>query len=673
MKQKRTVLCLIAFLLAFSVPTIAAEISLSSLLDEMINRDAITKFPEPAYTCKQASSYDRNAKSLTDNWFANADTAQFIRDETNSGRKEWVLMDQQGPGAIVRWWITAPHYKVNFRIYIDGKDTPEITANIGELVGGKFLVGEPLSARRANGMNLYLPIPYAKSIKITVDDMPVQGNLYYQINYRTYTDGTKVDSFTMGNFKSLADKIAFVQTELLHSQVKLNSQAVVYQLSKGGGKQTIAEITDIPVEIESFAVKVDAEDIPQALRSVLVKISFDGNQTVRVPLGDFFGGGVGINPYKSWYNTVEKDGTLRSFWRMPFKKDIEVELTNYDPDQEVQITISDVAVKNIQWTDQTMYFYANWRQERDIQSVAGYGTKDWNYIALKGKGVFVGDSLSVVNRDPAWWGEGDEKIYTDGETFPSHFGTGTEDYYGYAWCTPEFFESPFHAQPRAEGPNNYGNTTNNRVRLLDGIPFTKDFRFDMEVWHWAATSIDYSVVTYWYGFPGIEPMEVPSGKFPTDEQVIDEVKSEAIYELPFVIKITGFDIADKPTGGQVSRQTLNEHKDGKWVDDDHLWWTGTKPGDKLRLNVELEKSGKQKLICDMTKAVDYGQFQFYLDDKKIGGIIDLYNANAVINSGSVIIGTIDAEKGKHVLTVEVVGKHPDSYGTMFGLDKYRFE
>ena len=48
----------------------------------------------------------------------------------------------------------------------------------------------------------------------------------------------------------------------------------------------------------------------------------------------------------------------------------------------------------------------------------------------------------------AWWGEGDEKIYVDGESFPSLFGTGTEDYFGYAWSTPERFEHAYHAQTR---------------------------------------------------------------------------------------------------------------------------------------------------------------------------------------------------------------------------------
>ena len=43
--------------------------------------------------------------------------------------------------------------------------------------------------------------------------------------------------------------------------------------------------------------------------------------------------------------------------------------------------------------------------------------------------------MRLLSITPTWvgGGEGDEKVYVDGETFPSHFGTGTEDYYGYAW------------------------------------------------------------------------------------------------------------------------------------------------------------------------------------------------------------------------------------------------
>src|SRR5262245_18735577 len=110
---------------------------------------------------------------------------------------------------------------------------------------------------------------------------------------------------------------------------------------------------------------------------------------------------------------------------------------------------------------------------------------DYNFVDVAGKGVFVGDSLHVVNPVKGWWGEGDEKIYIDGETFPSHFGTGTEDYYGYACCSPDKFYHPYHNQPRCDGPGNFGNTSVNRWHILDTIPFENHLRFDMEAWHWA--------------------------------------------------------------------------------------------------------------------------------------------------------------------------------------------
>ena len=83
-----------------------------------------------------------------------------------------------------------------------------------------------------------------------------------------------------------------------------------------------------------------------------------------------------------------------------------------------------------------------------------------NFVTAKGKGVYVGDTLTLFNGDKLWWGEGDEKIYVDDETFPSHFGTGTEDYYCYAWGRHETFAGPFNAQPDGTGNNSPGFTVN---------------------------------------------------------------------------------------------------------------------------------------------------------------------------------------------------------------------
>lgn len=39
-------------------------------------------------------------------WFANSDKSQFIRVEQKDGHKEYVILDEKGPGALVRFWIT---------------------------------------------------------------------------------------------------------------------------------------------------------------------------------------------------------------------------------------------------------------------------------------------------------------------------------------------------------------------------------------------------------------------------------------------------------------------------------------------------------------------------------------------------------------------------------------
>jgi len=645
--------CFVLLFLLVTAPLSAATVSLSSLLDEMVDRDALTRFPDPAYICTQASSYDRASTTPNDpgTWFANDDHSQFIREEMNGGRKEWVLMDAEGPGAIVRWWITAPQYKAVFRIYLDGSDTPAIEANIGELVGGEFLVGAPLSADRAKGRNLYLPIPYAKQCKVTVDDMPEQKALYYQINYRTYTGGTAVESFTLDGFRMIEGKIDSVQKMLLAAGDVSEESFVATNVTLRKGESVslsgkmLAEKAGV---LERIVLKIDAEgeELTHALRSTVMSIKFDDKETVWCPLGDFFGSGVGLNPYKSWYTRVEKDGTLISLWWMPYQKSAEVSLINYG-DQDVKVIRNAFSSRPYQWDDRSMYFHADWRQDRNMKTRP---QRDWNYITVKGRGVFVGDVLSLLNRNSAWWGEGDEKIYVDGETFPSHFGTGTEDYYGYAWCTPAFFDSPFHFQPRAEGPGNYGNTTNARVRLLDGIPFTKDFRFDMEVLHWIGTTVDYAVATFWYGFDDASPVD-----FQSRNDQIAEAQAVVSHKTPVKVDIPGFTIEKFPTNGYIH-----------WENEDYLIWIWVGQNAKLEFILEAEKDGECKLVAELIKHPRHGIIQFHIDDRKIGEPIDLYDERQV-PTGPMEIGVVDLKAGRHTVVVEFVGKNEKATGSYVGI------
>ena len=79
----RAVIGAVAWLTAASA---RAEVTLESLLGEMIDFAAVARWPQPEFTCRQASSYDR-ATVAPDKpgWFANSDQNQFIRIEDKSG------------------------------------------------------------------------------------------------------------------------------------------------------------------------------------------------------------------------------------------------------------------------------------------------------------------------------------------------------------------------------------------------------------------------------------------------------------------------------------------------------------------------------------------------------------------------------------------------------------
>ncbi len=122
-------------------------ITLESLLQEMMDRKEITYFPNPSYTQKQFSSYDqRSIDPDSTDWFANRDCSNFIRVDENEGRREFVLVDVDGPGVISRIWVTFQSQLIKegiIRFYLDNDSIPVIEGPVAEVIGGTQLVGSP--------------------------------------------------------------------------------------------------------------------------------------------------------------------------------------------------------------------------------------------------------------------------------------------------------------------------------------------------------------------------------------------------------------------------------------------------------------------------------------------------------------------------------------------------
>lgn len=646
-----------AFLAAVCLASPArAEISMDVLLDEMVDLHRLTRLPDPAYTTRQFASYDRASTTHSDHagWFANGDAGKFLREEERDGRTEHVLMDAEGPGAIVRIWSANPTGTIRF--YLDGAEAPALEADLAALLGGKvegFPV--PLAGMRGRGWNLYFPIPYARHCKVT-NDKP---GFYYHVNYRTYPAGTPVRTFVRSDLAGLEGKIRLVAERLSKprggSNLPEDRARAAFDTTVPPGTAKLWE-GEGRKEICGFLVRIDADDPGSAVRQVVLEMTFDGRKTVECPLGDFFGTAPGLIPYESLPLGISETEPREMWchWRMPFREKAVISVRNQG---EATVRLhGGVSTVPCSWDDRTLHFHAKWRIEKAVPTRP---MTDWRHLAANGAGRFVGGALHLVNPVKIWWGEGDEKIYVDGEVFPSHLGTGSEDYYGYAWGSPERFVHAYHNQPKVDGPGNYGNTSVNRFHIIDDIPFTRSFTFDMENWHWdPAVKTARAAVSYWYARPGSSDF---FGPIVGDDTVPIEVPEWKAARVPGAIEGEEMEVVAK-TG------SLETQSYGFMSNEEHLWWTGGSPGDRLTLAFEAPESGERTVLVRFTKARDYAMVQCHVNGRKAGPAIDLYDPR-VVGSEPISLGKVPILKGRNTLTIEIVGANEKAVKSyMVGLD-----
>jgi len=175
---------------------------------------------------------------------------------------------------------------------------------------------------------------------------------------------------------------------------------------------------------------------PEALRGLKLEIFWDGAATpaVSVPLGDFFLHGASqMLPMETALLASPEGRSFVSYIPMPFRRSARLVVTN-ESARQVNLIFYDVNYRRLRsQPDDALYFHAWWNRER--ATVLG---RDFRILPrVGGRGRFLGASVTVltnpVYRD-TWWGEGEVKMYLDGDRRSATLvGTGTEDYIGTAW------------------------------------------------------------------------------------------------------------------------------------------------------------------------------------------------------------------------------------------------
>jgi hypothetical protein len=262
-----------------------------------------------------------------------------------------------------------------------------------------------------------------------------------------------------------------------------------------------------------------ADNEPYNLKRIVLRMFWDGNTSasVETPIGDFFG--LGLGEYHSWESAVLSVGSEKSlncFFAMPFEHHARITITN-EGEQPIRAFYYNIDYRTYPHPlpPGTLYFHAqynqaqpnrgwtnNWKTNQDgiVNDKTNLDGKD-NYVWMeaKGHGQYMGVTMSVLQNQDMWWGEGDDMFFIDGAKTPSIVGTGTEDYFLGAW---DFGGKPFSYQlygAPVVGAEQAGSKSSvYRFHLDQPIPFEKSFKATIEHGSANGRSDNFYSVAYWY-------------------------------------------------------------------------------------------------------------------------------------------------------------------------------
>lgn len=658
----------------------AAPVTTSDLIEEMADLSRLADFPSPAYKTIQFSSYDRRS-SIPEgpNWFANSDGfgkepipnfEAVLKEPDGETPGEYLICDVNGPGAIVRTWTA--QIAGDLRIYLDGQKSPlyEGAAEpflrfpYNTFLDGTGITPDDLAGTFYQRDAAYAPIPFAKRCRIEWVGHPKDTH-FYQVQVRIYDGKTKVKTFAP---RDLIAGISTLRTTVEKlSNMEMPSQEMATH-NREKFSMTIAphsRITALDLKgsgaIRNFSVKVDAPDVVQALRQTLLYIQCDGSPWAQVqsPVGDFFGAGPGINPYVSAPFTVDADGTMTCRYLMPYKDEARIRFENTG-DQEVTVS-GFLTSEEYRWnTDTSMHFNVRWRVNHDRVSSnkEEMGAQDVPFLNARGKGVYVGTAIMILNPNVVptewgnWWGEGDEKIFVDDDVRPSTFGTGSEDYFNYSWSASDIFDYPYCGQPRDDGPANRGFVVNYRWHIIDPLPFLSSLGFYMELFsHERTEGFSYGRISYYYAQPGTMSDHVPLAA--TDLR---------LPQLP-----TTWEPASR-FGAQhwevhAAETLMGDHSDteiqtgGMWQGGEVIVWTPTAGSQSKTFSISISEDGPYRLFIAYMLVPDGGTFSARLDGASLtpgGKDTVILSTPDAIQSRVVAANLGELRAGSHTLVLNAI-------------------
>lgn len=358
---------------------------------------------------------------------------------------------------------------------------------------------------------------------------------------------------------------------------------------------------------------------PDYYRKVLIKMYWDDSDSPNVlaPIGDFFclGHSMAAN-FQSMPFTVsvkpseeKKFGGAAAFncyLPMPFNKRARIEIENQGEYAYFQYFYIDYELHPSPFDpSEILYFHAHWRRENPTNGWAPDnmqtnsletqvpnldGMDNYTILETTGAGTYIGCNHSVLHFQGTWWGEGDDMIFIDDDTWPpSMHGTGGEDYFTQGWGMQKnsypFCGSIIHEE---DAP---GFQVSYRWHLPDPVRFNSKIKVTLEHGHANHLRDDWSTTAYWYQtLPGPKLDILPvSQRLPNRPEVSRPQPSASLSE----------------GGGLTELQIKNiqqREKRMKDFEDDRIMWLERRAAESRERslnNFELAKDVRKRFLASL--------------------------------------------------------------------------
>jgi hypothetical protein len=297
-----------------------------------------------------------------------------------------------------------------------------------------------------------------------------------------------------------------------------------------------------------------------------------------------------------------------AYWPMPFRSRARLELLNETSDP-VRVDSWQVVCARRTPPRNAGYFHARYVENPDVPM-----REDYHILDVAGRGKLAGCNVTMQNARKAqgiFFLEGDEKIYVDGEKWPSRWlGTGAEDYFNgsYFWNHPDKA-----GMARPLGGLTFldwgiGRVCAYRWHFPDCVNFTKNLQLDLEHGGESDWPTHYASVAYYYLDKPTAQQALPSLADRLPRTPLPPAPTYLCCELRGEIILAG-----KP----IERKTFHD-VDPEYESDDTVLLGRGRDGDRLEVSLHVPGEDEYQPVVIVSGGPGFATLRASIDGKLLG-------------------------------------------------------